>query len=142
MRGPGGKKEVSVLAWPLAIGMLSFTVMGVTDTLLMGHVGTDVQAGVGLATTLAFTFMAFFRGLTGGAQSLISAADGAGNWLRVRQAAGAALAYRNEVRWRRDRRHACRSLRASTRKGGKPHGHVLGSSAHGVQRRQTRTRSR
>ena len=51
MRGPGGKKEVSVLAWPLAIGMLSFTVMGVTDTLLMGHVGTDVQAGVGLATT-------------------------------------------------------------------------------------------
>ena len=35
MRGPGGKKEVATLAWPLAVGMLSYTMMGLVDTLLV-----------------------------------------------------------------------------------------------------------
>ena len=61
MSGEGGRKEVAFLAWPLAIGMLSFTVMGVTDTILMGQVSTPAQAGVGLATTLVFAVTAFFR---------------------------------------------------------------------------------
>ena len=56
------------MAWPLAVGMLSFTLMGVTDTLLMGHVGTAAQAGVGLAAILGYACLAFFRGLTTGAQ--------------------------------------------------------------------------
>jgi MATE family multidrug resistance protein len=91
MRGAGGKKEVAVLAWPLAVGMLSFTVMGVTDTILMGQVGTQSQAGVGLGTIMIFFVVAFFRGVTSGAQGLVSAADGAGDGDRVLRAAGAAL---------------------------------------------------
>lgn len=91
MRGHGGKREVARLAWPLAVGMLSFTLMGVTDTLLVGHVSTAAQAGVGLAAILTFTFMAFFRGVITGAQSLVAAADGAGDRARVRGAASAAL---------------------------------------------------
>ena len=70
MRGEGGRKEVAQLAWPLAVGMLSFTVMGVTDMILMGRVGTEAQAGVGLGVTLVFLVAAFFRGVTSGAQSL------------------------------------------------------------------------
>lgn len=79
------------MAWPLAVGMLSFTFMSVVDTLLMGHVGTAAQAGVGLGGTLVFACMAFFRGLTSGAQSVVAAADGAGDGARVRRAGGAAL---------------------------------------------------
>jgi multidrug resistance protein, MATE family len=91
MRGEGGRREVAGLAWPLAVGMLSFTVMGVTDMILIGHVGTYAQAGVGLGVTFVFLVVAFFRGVTSGAQSLVAAADGAGNQTRVLRAAGAAL---------------------------------------------------
>lgn len=91
MRGPGGVREVAALAWPLALGMVSFTVMGVTDTLLMGRVSTAAQAGVGLAVVLTFTVLAFYRGLASGAQSIISAADGADDRRRVARGGGAAL---------------------------------------------------
>jgi len=79
------------MAWPLAVGMLSYTLMGVVDTLLMGQVSTAAQAGVGLAATLAFGALAFFRGVTTGAQSLVAAADGAGDRTRVRRAGGAGI---------------------------------------------------
>ena len=92
MQYHGGKREVAAMAWPLAVGMLSFTLMGVVDTMLMGHVGTPQQAGVGLATTLFFFFLSFFLGLTTGPQSLVAAAHGAGNILRQRRAGGAGIA--------------------------------------------------
>lgn len=87
----GSRKEVARMAWPLAVGMLSFTLMGVVDTLVMGRVSTAAQAGVGLGATLVFVGVAFFRGLTSGAQSLVAAADGAGDRERASRAAGAAL---------------------------------------------------
>lgn len=77
------------MAWPLAVGMVSFTLMGVTDTLVMGHVGTVAQAAVGLGATFVWTFMAFFRGTVSGAQTLVAAADGAGDRERVLRAGGA-----------------------------------------------------
>ena len=91
MEHAGTKREVAVLAWPLAVGMVSFTLMGVVDTLLMGQVSTEAQAGVGLATTLAFAAVAFFRGLVTGAQTLVAAAWGAEDPARVRAAADAGL---------------------------------------------------
>ncbi len=87
----GGHREVTALAWPLAVGMVSFTLMGVADTLVMGQVGTVAQAGVGLGATFVWTFMAFFRGLSTGAQSVVAAADGAGNRDRVERAAASGL---------------------------------------------------
>lgn len=82
---------MAAMAWPLAVGLISFTVMGVVDTLLMGQVSTEAQAGVGLANALVFTFASLFRGLATGAQSLVAAADGAGDRVRVERAGGAAL---------------------------------------------------
>ena len=87
----GVTREVVGLAWPTAVGMLSFTCMGVVDTLLMGRVGTTAQAGVGLATTLAIAALAFSRGLAAGPQALVAAADGAGDPARVARAGGAGL---------------------------------------------------
>ncbi len=87
----GGKREVAQLAWPMAVGMLSYTLMGVVDTLFMGYVGTNAQAGVGLATTFFFLFLAFFGGIVQGAQSLVAAADGAQDNRRIRLAGGAGV---------------------------------------------------
>ena len=86
-----GQRELVRMAWPLAVGMLSFTVMGATDTLLMGRVATEAQAGVGLSATMIYMVVAFFRGLTSGAQSLVSASHGAGSMNRVRQACGSGI---------------------------------------------------
>lgn len=86
-----GQRELVQMAWPLAVGMLSFTVMGATDTLLMGRVATEAQAGVGLSATMIYLVVAFFRGLTSGAQSLVSASHGAGTMSRVRQACGSGI---------------------------------------------------
>jgi len=79
------------MAWPLAVGMLSYTVMGVVDTLLVGRLSTEALAGVGLGNIMVFTAMSFFRGLTMGAQSLVAAADGAKDKERVQRAAGAGI---------------------------------------------------
>ena len=79
------------LAWPLAVGFLAYTLMGVVDTMLMGRVSTAAQAGVGLAVTICFSFLAFFRGVTRGAQALVAGADGANDHERKSRAAGAGL---------------------------------------------------
>ena len=91
MNQEGGKREVSKMAWPLAVGMLSFTMTGVVDTLFMGHVSTAALAGVGLANTLFFFSMSFFGGVTQGPQSLVAAADGADDRQRIRQAGSAGV---------------------------------------------------
>lgn len=91
MNEAGGKREVAALAWPLAVGFLAYTLLGVVDTMLMGRVSTAAQAGVGLSVTIVFSFMAFFRGVTRGAQALVAAADGAGDEERKDRAAGAGL---------------------------------------------------
>ena len=87
----GSPGEILSLAWPIAIGILSYTVMGVIDTALMGQVSTSAQAGVGLASTLIFCCMSFFRGLVTGAQNIVAAADGAKDRARVCQAGSTAL---------------------------------------------------
>jgi len=87
----GGKKEIVQMAWPLAIGVLSFTMTGVVDTIFMGHVGTAALAGVGLANILFFFFMSFFGGITQGAQNLVAAADGSNDRERIRRAGGAGI---------------------------------------------------
>ncbi len=92
MNPRGGHQEVAKMAWPLAVGLLSFTLMGLTDTLLMGHVSTVAQAGVGLGAIIALTAIAFLEGLVSGPQVLVAAADGAGDRTRVEQAGGASLA--------------------------------------------------
>lgn len=91
METAGGKREVAAMAWPLAVGMLSYTLMGVVDTLLMGKVSTAAQAGVGLGSMIAWTAISFFRGVSTGAQSLVAAAHGAQNQERIRHAGAAGV---------------------------------------------------
>ncbi|MFN3200178.1 MAG: MATE family efflux transporter [Bradymonadia bacterium] len=89
--GEGGAHEVSQLAWPLAVGLISYTLMGVTDTLLMAQVGTVPLAGVGLGFIFSLSAVAFFRGLVSGVQSVVAGAFGDDNTQRVREAGSASV---------------------------------------------------
>src|SRR5262249_54017874 len=69
--------ELLRLAWPIAVSMLSYSIMTLVDTLLVGHLGASALAGVGLAGTTAFALICFPFGLMRGAKTLTSQAVGA-----------------------------------------------------------------
>lgn len=70
--------ELVRLAWPIAVSTLSFTVMTLVDTLIVGQLGTAELAGVGLGGTAMFFLICFSFGLLQGAKVLVSQAIGAG----------------------------------------------------------------
>lgn len=69
--------ELGRLSWPIAISTLSYSVMTLVDTLLVGHLGAAELAGVGLAGTAAFTVLCFSFGLLRGVKTLVAQAIGA-----------------------------------------------------------------
>lgn len=70
--------ELLRLAWPIAVSTLSYSIMTLVDTLLVGHISPAALAGVGLGGTAAFALVCFPFGLLRGAKTLVSQAVGAG----------------------------------------------------------------
>jgi MATE family multidrug resistance protein len=70
-------RELARLSWPIAISTLSYSVMTLVDTLLVGRLGSAQLAGVGLGGTLAFALLCFPLGLIRGSKTLVSQAVGA-----------------------------------------------------------------
>lgn len=58
----GSVREVAHVAWPIVVSMLSYTAMGVVDTLFVGRLGKTELAAVGIATTAFFLVNALFLG--------------------------------------------------------------------------------
>jgi MATE family multidrug resistance protein len=85
-------RELIRLAWPIAVSTVSYSVMTVVDTLLVGHIGRAELAGVGLGGISAFVLLCFSFGLLQGAKVLVSQAIGAGRPDRARAYQGAAVA--------------------------------------------------
>ena len=83
-RGPPGDQQgismvqVIDLAWPITVSMLSFTAMGVADTLFVSRLGTEPLAAVGLAVSTTFLILAFGMGLMGGVKVAVAQRTGAG----------------------------------------------------------------
>jgi MATE family multidrug resistance protein len=71
--------------------MVSFSIMTVVDTLLVGRLGTSQLAGVGVAGTTAFMVFCFSLGLLQGVKTLVAQAIGAQRSETVRSYLGAAL---------------------------------------------------
>ena len=103
-----GRSEAAAaltLAWPITVSTLSYSVMTLVDTLLVGHLGPASLAGVGMGGTAAFAVLCFSFGLIRGVKTLVSQAVGAG---RARSGAGVSLggaagggrARRGDGRWR------------------------------------------
>lgn len=84
-------RELLRLAWPIAVSTLSYSVMTIVDTLLIGHVGRAQLAGVGLGGISSFVLLCFSFGLLQGAKILVSQAIGAGRSDRASAYLGAAV---------------------------------------------------
>jgi MATE family multidrug resistance protein len=70
--------ELVRLAWPIAVSMLSYSIMTLTDTLFVGRLGASRLAGVGLGGVAGFAILCFGSGLVRGVKVLVSQAVGAG----------------------------------------------------------------
>lgn len=70
-------REVIATSWPLVIGMLSYTAMGVADTLVVGWLGVTELAAVGLASTAMYLVQSLFLGSLNGVKVISAQATGA-----------------------------------------------------------------
>jgi MATE family multidrug resistance protein len=86
-------RELLKLSWPITVSTISYSVMTLVDTLLVGHLGAGQLAGVGLGGTAAFALLCFAIGLLRGGKTLVSQAVGAGRRDEVGAYLGAALAF-------------------------------------------------
>ena len=86
-------RELLRLSWPIAISTVSYSVMTLVDTLLVGRLGAAQLAGVGLGGTAAFVLTCFSFGLLRGVKTLVSQAVGAKRFDEVGRHLGAALVF-------------------------------------------------
>lgn len=70
--------RVLVLAIPIIGGMVSQNVLNLVDTAMVGSLGDEALAGVGLASFANFMAIAFVMGTGSGVQALAARAKGAG----------------------------------------------------------------
>ena len=71
-------QELVRMSLPITVSMLSYSAMTLVDTWLVGRLGAEQLAGVGLGGTVAFTLISFGFGLLRGGKTLVSQAMGAG----------------------------------------------------------------
>lgn len=74
----GSSKELIYLAFPLIISFISQSVMGIVDVMIIGHVGTAEQSGVGLGAGLVWSFEAIFAGTISVVTTFVAQNYGAG----------------------------------------------------------------
>jgi len=75
--------EVLTLAAPLIVSFVSFSLMGVVDTLVMGRVGTPEQGAVGLGGMLTWGLAVVFTATLTAVNTFVAQDYGAGNHHRV-----------------------------------------------------------
>jgi multidrug resistance protein, MATE family len=85
-------RELRRISWPIAVSMLSYSLMTLVDTILVGHLGRAQLAGVGLAGIAAFLLLCFSIGMFRAANTLVAQAIGGNRPDEVRATMGAALA--------------------------------------------------
>jgi putative MATE family efflux protein len=71
-------RSVIRLAWPVVIQQVSFTTVQLVDTFLVGHLGEDALAGVGLASILYWFPLSGMFAIGVGATAVVSRNMGAG----------------------------------------------------------------
>ncbi len=70
-------RSVLALAWPVLIQQMALSLVQLVDTFLVGHLGTDALAGVGLATFIQYTPQAGVFALTAGTTAVLARDMGA-----------------------------------------------------------------
>lgn len=67
------------LAWPVVLGEVGWQAMGIVDTVVVGRVGAEALAGVGVGSALFFVVAIFAIGMLLGLDFAIARAIGAGD---------------------------------------------------------------
>ena len=67
------------LSWPIAVSMLSYSLMTAVDTLFVGRSGAVAIAAVGLGGMVSFTLLTFAMGLLRGGKVIVAHSFGAGD---------------------------------------------------------------
>ncbi|MEM1204378.1 MAG: MATE family efflux transporter [Acidobacteriota bacterium] len=70
-------RRILRLTWPVLVSQLSFTAMGIIDTVMVGRLGVTALAAVGLGHFLSWWILSFFWGLLAGVNTLVAQAVGA-----------------------------------------------------------------
>jgi MATE family multidrug resistance protein len=83
--------ELVRLAWPIAVSMLSYSVMTLVDTLFAGRLGATALGAVGFGGVVTFTLLCFGIGLSQGAKVLVAQAVGAGRRDKILGHVGSAV---------------------------------------------------
>ena len=73
------KKQIFLIAWPIGISMISYSLKSFVDTLMVGQLGLEALAGVGFAGIIAWTLTSFPFGALRGQRPLVSQYLGAGD---------------------------------------------------------------
>ncbi len=87
----GTVREVAFMSFPIVIAFLSFSMMGIVDTLIMGRVGTAQQGAVGLGGLLAWGLTALFAGSFTTLNTFVAQDFGAGAYEKIRRPVYAAI---------------------------------------------------
>jgi len=80
-------REVWTLAWPMIVGMLSYTFMALADTVYVALLGGDDPSyvgAVGLAAVTLFTFHALGSGILSGVKVTVAQSTGAGDHAKTK----------------------------------------------------------
>jgi MATE family multidrug resistance protein len=80
-------RQIVRLSTPVMLNQLSYTAMGLIDTMMVGRVGVVALASVGLGSILFWWLLSLFWGMLAGVNTLVSQAEGAND----RPAAGVAF---------------------------------------------------
>jgi MATE family multidrug resistance protein len=80
-------RQIISLSTPVMLSQLSYTAMGIIDTIMVGRVGVVALASVGLGSILFWWLLSLFWGMLSGVNTLVAQAEGAGD----RPAAGVAF---------------------------------------------------
>ena len=84
-------RMIYALGLPIVGGMISQNVLNLVDTAMVGRLGDDALAGVGVGSFANFTGVATVMGLSAGVQAIASRRFGAGDTHRTAEPLNAAL---------------------------------------------------
>jgi MATE family multidrug resistance protein len=74
------------LAYPVILGMVGHTLVGLIDDIMVGKIGTTALAAVSLGNSFLFVAMSLGIGFSTAITPLVAEADGEGNVVRVKSA--------------------------------------------------------
>jgi MATE family multidrug resistance protein len=75
------------LSWPIAVSMLSYSLMTAVDTLFVGRSGAVAIAAVGLGGMVSFTLLTFAMGLLRGGKVIVAHSFGSGDFEKTTETA-------------------------------------------------------